>query len=117
MRISDWSSDVCSSDLQPTLQAGRVGGRSINLGGHSCLITRVFDPSAEIANFFACQYRPNGHEQTINLVSYMDSTSNTTMIRFTMQIDGLLSAYVGAGNLMPSAAEGWIPHARSEELN
>src|SRR3546814_20937791 len=58
-----------TSNGQPTVQAGRVGGRSINLGVNSCLITRVFDPSAEIANFFACQYRPNGHEQTITFVS------------------------------------------------
>src|SRR3546814_2684863 len=26
MRISDWSSDVCSSDLQPRLEIGRVDG-------------------------------------------------------------------------------------------
>src|SRR3546814_5360591 len=62
-----WAYSVTSNG-QPTLQAGRVGGRSINLGGNSCLITRVFDPSAEIANFFACQYRLNGHEQTTTFV-------------------------------------------------
>src|SRR3546814_3295617 len=45
MRISDWSSDVCSSDL-----------------------------------------------------------------RFAMQIDGFIYAYDGAGNLLASAAEGWIPN-------
>src|SRR3546814_14061487 len=27
MRISDWSSDVCSSDLQPSLSSPRSGGR------------------------------------------------------------------------------------------
>src|SRR3546814_12563877 len=40
----------------------------------------------------------------------MDSTSNTTMIRFAMQIDGFIYAYDGAGNLLASAAEGWIPN-------
>src|SRR3546814_1766034 len=69
-----WAYSVTSNG-QPTLQAGRVGGRSINLGGNSCLITRVFDPSAEIANFFACQYRPNGHEQTITFVRSEEPTS------------------------------------------
>src|SRR3546814_19327971 len=40
----------------------------------------------------------------------MDSTSNTTMIRFAMKIDGFIYAYDGAGNLLASAAEGWIPN-------
>src|SRR3546814_20930805 len=86
-----WAYSVTSNG-QPTLQAERVGGRSINLGGNSCLITRVFDPTAEIANLFACQYRPNGHEQTITFVSYMDLTSNTTMFQLVIQLQGLMSS-------------------------
>src|SRR3546814_13100437 len=59
---------------------------------------------------YTTRFRSNGHEQTITFVSYMDSTSNTTMIRFAMQIDGFIYAYDGAGNLLASAAEGWIPN-------
>src|SRR3546814_17736768 len=58
---------------------------------------------------YTTRFRSNGHEQTITFVSYMDSTSNTTMIRFAMRIDGFIYAYDGAGNLLASAAEGWIP--------
>src|SRR3546814_17289913 len=66
-----WGYSVTSNG-QPTLKAGRAGGRSITLGGNSCLITRVFDPTAEIANFFACQYRSNWNESTITVASYAD---------------------------------------------
>src|SRR3546814_7398824 len=38
MRISDWSSDVCSSDLVPTVQrSGAVGIEQKNLIGGECL--------------------------------------------------------------------------------
>src|SRR3546814_18546983 len=42
-----WAYSVTSTG-QPTLHAGRVGGRPINLAGNSCLIHQVFHPSAEI---------------------------------------------------------------------
>src|SRR3546814_16343128 len=36
MRISDWSSDVCSSDLQPASRPASVQGRSCHKGRPSC---------------------------------------------------------------------------------
>src|SRR3546814_10994930 len=33
MRISDWSSDVCSSDLQNAAELERIAGRPVQLGG------------------------------------------------------------------------------------
>src|SRR3546814_20354312 len=48
MRISDWSSDVCSSDLGDDPKATRVrnGGRHLGVTDivHSALNDRMFDP-------------------------------------------------------------------------
>src|SRR3546814_5121032 len=40
MRISDWSSDVCSSDLQPAFEQQRRLGPAYNLGSTSTLCGR-----------------------------------------------------------------------------
>src|SRR3546814_3519639 len=34
MRISDWSSDVCSSDLRPAQDPGRTGARALPVAAH-----------------------------------------------------------------------------------
>src|SRR3546814_6825169 len=53
MRISDWSSDVCSSDLsvRPTLEGGRrisYGARAINEGGLQSIPKLAFPGGALI---------------------------------------------------------------------
>src|SRR3546814_4210585 len=37
MRISDWSSDVCSSDLRWPGRSGSIEGRQVSCGGDSLL--------------------------------------------------------------------------------
>src|SRR3546814_19792486 len=55
MRISDWSSDVCSSDLEPLGRAAlrpapRGGGPAIEIGGRiavGLVLDRVFEPRVD----------------------------------------------------------------------
>src|SRR3546814_8433863 len=50
MRISDWSSDVCSSDLQPDQRPGRARARrhAAPLGDARCVLLAVGDAPSEI---------------------------------------------------------------------
>src|SRR3546814_17888273 len=45
MRISDWSSDVCSSDLTAVVERAHLGGICLNWG---CIPTKALLRSAEI---------------------------------------------------------------------
>src|SRR3546814_20964590 len=51
MRISDWSSDVCSSDLHPLAILGRDAGAAV---GH-CEVRSVVDPSEAHADLAAAR--------------------------------------------------------------
>src|SRR3546814_14221693 len=81
MRISDWSSDVCSSDLLPTNV--RTGGRDINVNGYG-------NPSSVVLN-----------GMTVNGVAYVDATpgnlaDNPTNPAFTTLYGGSSNAGLAA---------------------
>src|SRR3546814_3130758 len=43
MRISDWSSDVCSSDLEPRALAVQYGRKRRKKGAHRCVVGLFVD--------------------------------------------------------------------------
>src|SRR3546814_7931435 len=96
MRISDWSSDVCSSDLE--LQYRRLGGRE--RGQHP---DRVLRPAAQLVRVAAVQF----------LLSSMDAWESTAgfgppffvlPIRGDGQVDRPRGLRRDAGSCRPGAA-------------
>src|SRR3546814_17793382 len=43
MRISDWSSDVCSSDLPFAVGGEDIGGAGLQIGSHIARCAQIFD--------------------------------------------------------------------------
>src|SRR3546814_13082437 len=64
MRISDWSSDVCSSDLQAGDERDRRGdgGRGLKQHQFGFRIERVREDAEATLDRFACQMMPAGVE-------------------------------------------------------
>src|SRR3546814_19412154 len=67
MRISDWSSDVCSSDLTLELGAGAPAGSSLIDNGGGSYTLQVTDPDHYADAIAALQVEvPAGYEGTVN---------------------------------------------------
>src|SRR3546814_917748 len=67
MRISDWSSDVCSSDLTLELGAGAPAGSSLIDNGGGSYTLQVTDPDHYADAIAALQVEvPAGYQGTVN---------------------------------------------------
>src|SRR3546814_1179636 len=60
MRISDWSSDVCSSDLDQIYAGARIKRLSAlhTQGGDGCVLSRLRPRFAAIFLYFSCLCEP-----------------------------------------------------------
>src|SRR3546814_944656 len=77
MRISDWSSDVCSSDLVVDILLGYTNGYASQLGSQSAAVSRLVNMTA-ITNE---AYQKSGVNMRVRLVgtqqvTYPDNTDN-----------------------------------------
>src|SRR3546814_11279150 len=70
MRISDWSSDVCSSDLDQIYAGARIKRLSAlhTQGGDGCVLSRLRPRFAAIFLYFSCVCEP----QRINCGNHTD---------------------------------------------
>src|SRR3546814_12954821 len=70
MRISDWSSDVCSSDLDQIYAGARIKRLSAlhTQGGDGCVLSRLRPRFAAIFLYFSCVCEP----QRINCGNHND---------------------------------------------
>src|SRR3546814_14570254 len=85
MRISDWSSDVCSSDLRRILYAMKEAGYDWN---------RPYRKSARVVGDVMGQYHPHG-----------DSAIYDTMVRLAQDFSMRLPLIDGPGNFGPMAGD------------
>src|SRR3546814_10655772 len=72
MRISDWSSDVCSSDLQVT-QSNRISGRAVEQADHT---------NARVEGLAAAAQRIG---EVVNLISDIAEQTNLLALNATIE--------------------------------
>src|SRR3546814_13489821 len=108
MRISDWSSDVCSSDLSSTTTTDITHtGSSINSGGSTSLTVsdqlKVQGSSVDAAGDVNLSAKDMSFE-AVNDVHEVSTTSQTT--RAGLYVNGNAEAKVGAEANMTGASAG-----------
>src|SRR3546814_9658294 len=82
MRISDWSSDVCSSDLQVT-QSNRISGRAVEQADHT---------NARVEGLAAAAQRIG---EVVNLIS--DIAEQTNLLALNATIEAARAGEAGKG--------------------
>src|SRR3546814_20719249 len=117
MRISDWSSDVCSSDLGSGLIAARLGKRILARGGDaelSARVARLVDEGATLSGLASLAERPphfcSGcpHNNSTNVPAGSRAFTGIGCHGLVLPMQGRTSSYTHMGG----AGANWIRLSR-----
>src|SRR3546814_13691529 len=109
MRISDWSSDVCSSDLRLKSRRRKGGIVGVNIGANKDSANRIADYAAGVTAMMGV-----ADYLTVNISS--PNTPGLRALQDKAALDDLLAAVTAARGAGPPVFLQWAPALDQSEI-